>query len=413
MPSPADSLWVLLAAILVLLMTPSLGLFYGGLVRSKNVLSTLMYGFFTVALVSIQWVVLGFSLAFGASTGGWIGSLEHVGLAGVGMSIGEGETIPKALFMMFQMSFAVITPALISGAFVERKRFGAFVLFTLLWATLVYDPIAHWVWNPEGWLFKDGALDFAGGTVVHVSSGISALVCALVIGRRQGYGNGEIRHHDATLTILGAALLWFGWFGFNAGSALAVNNVATNALVTTHCAASAAAIVWLALGAICHKRPSVIGAALGAVAGLVGITPAAGFVSPMSAIAIGMITSAVCFFVTEYVVKGRIDDSLDVFGVHGVGGIVGAILTGVFAAPELTNGSGGLLSGNATQVWLQAKAVLAVALFAGVMTFVILRLIKLVVPIRVSAEQEAAGLDLSQHGEAAYSTLPSVATPAV
>lgn len=397
-----DSLWVMIATILVILMTPALGLFYGGLVRSKNVLSTLMYSFFTVGLVSVQWMLFGFSIAFGESNWGLFGSFNHAGLAGLSLIPDQEGNIPTMLFMAFQMSFAIITPALISGAFVERKRFAAFVVFTLAWATLVYGPIAHWVWAPGGWLYEDGALDFAGGTVVHISSGIAALVCAMFIGRRHGYGQEPMEPHNGTLVIIGAALLWFGWFGFNAGSALAVNEVALNALVATHAAAATAAITWLVLGAVMHNKASVIGAALGAVAGLVGVTPAAGFVEPLSAMAIGMITSAVCFFVTEFVVKGRVDDSLDVFGVHGVGGIVGALLTGVFAAPALTDGAGGLLSGNVAQMWVQIKAVLAVGAYSAFMTFVILCAMRLVLPIRVSEEAEIRGLDLSQHGEAAY-----------
>lgn len=399
-----NALWVMIATVMVLLMTPSLGLFYGGLVRSKNVLSTLMYSFFTVALVSVQWVLFGYTLAFGPSQHGLIGGWDHFGLAGLNLDPQAGTGPGSLLFMAFQMSFAIITPALISGAFVERKRFMAYVIFTLLWATLVYDPIAHWVWQSDGWLAKAGALDFAGGTVVHVSSGISALVCALFIGRRHGFGEESMEPHNATLTILGATLLWFGWFGFNAGSALQVNDIAINALIATHVAASAGAIVWLAVGAVCHKRASVIGAALGAIAGLVGITPAAGFVTPLNAMLIGMCTSAVCFGVTEYLVRGRIDDALDVFGVHGVGGIVGALLTGVFAEPSLTGSAGGLITGDAGQLWLQFKAVLVVAAYAATATAVILVFMRLVLPIRVSVEQEVAGLDLSQHGELAYST---------
>jgi Amt family ammonium transporter len=387
---------------MVLLMTPALGLFYGGLVRRKNVLSTLMYSFFTVALISIQWILLGYSLSFGESTNGLIGSLAHIGLAGVAIEAPADGGIPPMLFMAFQMTFAIITPALISGAFVERKRFGAFVLFTLMWATFVYNPVAHWVWGVGGWLAKDGALDFAGGTVVHITAGVSALVCAILIGRRRGYGTEPMEPHNATMTILGASLLWFGWFGFNAGSALAINGVAVNALITTNTAAAAAAITWLLLSWWYQKKTSVIGAAVGAVAGLVGITPAAGFVTPLSALAIGVITSVCCYYVTEFVIRGRVDDSLDVFGVHGVGGIVGAILTGVFAAPALTGGAGGLLSGNVDQLLVQLKAVVAVGAYAAVATVGILKAIELVLPIRVSESDETAGLDLSQHGERAY-----------
>jgi Amt family ammonium transporter len=399
--SAVNSTWVLISTALVILMTPALGLFYGGLVRKKNVLSTLMYSFFTVALISVQWAMFGYSLSFGKSQAGVIGGFEHVALAGLSLNPTADGEIPSMLFMAFQMSFAIITPALISGSFVERKRFGAYVIFTLLWATLVYNPVAHWIWGKGGWLANSGALDFAGGTVVHITSGISALVCALFIGRRKGFGSDTMEPHNATMTILGAALLWFGWFGFNAGSALGVNRVAINAMIGTHLAAAAAALAWVAACWIIHKRLSVLGAAIGAVAGLVGVTPAAGYVEPLSAIGIGLITSIVCFFFTEFVVRGRVDDSLDVFGVHGVGGIVGALLTGVFASPELTDG-GGLLYGNAAQFLVQCKAVLVVACYAAVATLVILSAMRLILPIRVSARDEEQGLDLSQHGEIAY-----------
>lgn len=400
----ANSVWVLISTALVLLMTPAVGLFYGGLVRRKNVLSTLMYSFLTLALISLQWMFLGYTLSFGDSIGGVIGDLRHVALIGVSLEPTPDGGIPPMLFMAFQMTFAIITPALISGAFVERKRFGAFVIFTLLWSTLVYCPVAHWVWGNGGWLAADGTLDFAGGTVVHITAGVSALVCAMVVGRRRGYGSEPMEPHNATLTILGAALLWFGWFGFNAGSALAINGVAINALVATNAAAAGAAVTWLLHSWLCHQRVSVIGAAIGAVAGLVGVTPAAGFVTPMSGLLIGALTAAVCFFVTEFVVRGRVDDSLDVFGVHGVGGIVGALLTGVFASEALTGGAGGLLTGNFSQVAVQAKAVIVVGAYAGAMTFIILKVMALVAPIRVTEAEESAGLDLSQHGEIAYAT---------
>jgi len=396
----ADTAWILISTALVLLMTPAVGLFYGGLVRKKNVLSTLMYSFFTVAVVSVVWVLAGYTLAFGSSVGGFVGGLDHLGLKGVGTDPIEGQTIPALLFMAFQMTFAIITPALISGAFVERKAFMPFVAFTALWSLLVYSPVAHWVWG-GGWLGNDGALDFAGGTVVHITSGVSALVAAWVIGRRDGFGRDKIEPHNATMTVLGASLLWFGWFGFNAGSALAADGAAANALVTTNSAAAMGAIVWLILGVAHHKRPSVIGAAVGAVAGLVGITPAAGFVSPMSALLIGGLTSAICYSVTEFLIRDRVDDSLDVFGVHGVGGIVGALLTGVFAS-EAIGGTAGAIEGNYMQVVIQLKAVVAAAAYAGGMTFLILKAIELFAPIRVSPEQESAGLDLTIHGEHAY-----------
>ncbi|MDX2193855.1 MAG: ammonium transporter [Gemmatimonadales bacterium] len=403
--SGADTAWVLVSTALVMLMTPALGLFYGGMVRQKNALSTIMHSFFILALVSVQWVLFGYTLAFGPTQGGWIGGLDYLGLRGVGETPNAtySATIPHAAFMAFQMTFAIITPALISGAFAERKKFAAFALFSLLWTTLVYDPVAHWVWADGGWLRKLGALDFAGGTVVHITSGVSALVCALVLGRRMGYGWEPMEPHNATMTILGTGLLWFGWFGFNAGSALAANGLAASALVNTNTAAGAAALAWLAAAWMRHGHPSVLGAAAGAVAGLVGVTPAAGFVTPIGALLIGLVTGLVCFTVTELVVRGRVDDSLDVFGVHGIGGITGALLTGVFAT-KAVNGAGadGLLYGNPSLVGIQAIAVLASAAYAAGMTWGLLKFVNAVVGLRVSAQEEVAGLDASQHGEIAY-----------
>jgi len=399
----ADTTWILVCTGLVLLMTPAVGLFYGGLVRKKNALSTLLYSFGSLAIVSALWIVVGYSLAFGPSIGGVIGSLAHVGLRGLSSEVPADGGIPPMLFMAFQMTFAAITPALISGAFVERKRFIAFFLFVPLWSLLVYCPIAHWVWAEGGWLAGDGALDFAGGTVVHVSSGVAALVCALVVGRRRGFGTEDMTPHNATVTMLGAGLLWFGWFGFNAGSALAADGIAVNALVTTHAAASAGAIAWLVLAWIIHDKPSALGLAVGAVAGLVGITPAAGFVGVIAALAIGALTASACFLVTEMFMRGRIDDSLDVFGVHGVGGIVGALLTGVFATTAVNpGGADGLIAGNPFQVLIQLKAVLVVAVYTAAVTVGILGLIRVAVGLRVSPIEEDAGLDLSQHGERAY-----------
>ena len=392
---------------LVVMMTPAVGLFYGGLVRKKNALSTLAYSFASLAVVSVLWVLIGYTLSFGPSVRGLIGSLEHAGLRGVSATSDDG--LPPLLFMAFQMTFAAITPALITGAFVERKRFAAFIVFLPLWSLLVYCPIAHWVWGPSGWLAGEGAMDFAGGTVVHISSGVAALVCARMVGRRRGYGEADMSPHNAIVTMLGAALLWFGWFGFNAGSALAADGIAVNALVTTHVAASAGCVAWMAMGWMSHKKPTALGAAVGAVAGLVGVTPAAGFVGPLSALAIGAITAACCFFVIEKFLKGRIDDSLDVFGVHGVGGIVGALLTGVFASTAVNpGGTDGLVHGNWGQVLVQAKAVVVVALFSAVMTAVILKAVGLFLPLRVTEAEEEAGLDLSQHGEHAY---PPVGSP--
>lgn len=401
----ADTTWVLVSAALVMLMTPGLAFFYGGLVRQKNVLSTLMHSFFILALISVQWVLWGYSLAFAPSVGGFVGGLDWLGLQGVGMepNADYAATIPHYAFMAFQMMFAIITPALISGAFAERKRFAAFAVFALIWATVVYAPVAHWVWGVGGWIRTLGALDFAGGTVVHITSGVSALVCALVLGKRLGFGQEPMQPHNAVYTLLGTGLLWFGWFGFNAGSSLGANGLAASAFVTTNTAAAAGMLAWLAASWIRHKRPSVIGASAGAIAGLVGITPAAGFVTPMAAIIIGLVTGLACFFAVEYVVRGRVDDALDVFGVHGVGGIVGALLTGNFATTTVNPaGFDGLLYGNPGQLATQAIAVVVVAAYAAVVTFVLLKIIDATIGIRVSEAEEQAGLDESQHGEVAY-----------
>ncbi|HYF61939.1 MAG TPA: ammonium transporter [Herpetosiphonaceae bacterium] len=401
----ADTAWVLLSAALVMLMTPALGLFYGGMVRQKNVLSTLMHSFFMLALISVQWVLVGYSLAFGPDKGGVIGGLEWIGLNGVGIEPNPtyAATIPHQAFMVYQMMFAVITPALISGAFAERKRFKSFIIFSLAWSTLVYDPVAHWVWADGGWLRSLGALDFAGGTVVHITSGVSALVCALVLGRRLGYGKEAMEPHDTTMTFIGTALLWFGWFGFNAGSALGSGGLAVSAFVNTNSAAAMAALAWMTASWLRHKRPSIMGASAGAVAGLVGITPAAGFVTPMGALLIGFFAGAGCFFVVEYVVRGRVDDALDVFGVHGVGGLLGALLVGVFATKAINPaGADGLLLGNVKQLGVQALTVGVVALYSAGMTWGILKVIDLVVGLRVSQDEEKLGLDTTQHGEVAY-----------
>jgi Amt family ammonium transporter len=386
-------------------MTPGLALFYGGLVRQKNVLSTIMHSFFMLGLISVFWVLIGYSLAFGPTIGGFIGGLDWVGLNGVGLepNADYAATIPHQAFMIFQMTFAVITPALISGAFAERKRFKAFVVFTLLWATLVYAPVAHWVWGVGGWIRALGALDFAGGTVVHIISGVSALVCALVLGKRVGYGKEPMQPHNVTMTVLGTALLWFGWFGFNAGSALGSGTLAVSAFVATNTAAAMAALTWMTASWIRHKQPSVLGAACGAVAGLVGITPAAGYVTPMAAIVIGFLAGGGCFIAVELFVRGRVDDALDVFGVHGVGGIIGALATGIFATKTINPaGADGLLYGNPGQLVTQAIAVVAVALYAAGVTWVLLKLVDLLLGLRVSPEEEARGLDVSQHGEVAY-----------
>jgi Amt family ammonium transporter len=401
----ADTAWVLVSAALVMLMTPALGLFYGGLVRQKNALSTIMHSFFILALISVQWALWGYTLAFGPTQGGIIGGLDWLGLRGVGQEPNPTyvATVPHLAFMVYQMMFAVITPALISGAFAERKRFSAFVVFTLLWATLVYDPVAHWVWADGGWIRKLGVLDFAGGTVVHITSGVSALVCAKVLGRRLGYGIEPMEPHNVALTVLGTAMLWFGWFGFNAGSALGASGLAASAFVTTHVAAAVAALAWCAASWLRHKRPSVLGASAGAVAGLVGITPAAGFVTPLGAMVIGLAAGSVCFLVVELLMRGRVDDSLDVFGVHGVGGMLGALLTGVLATKAVNPaGADGALYGNLHQLTVQAIAVLVVTAYSAGVTYGLLKLVNVVVGLRVSPQEEASGLDRSQHGEVAY-----------
>jgi len=401
--SAGDTAWLLMSAALVMLMTPALGFFYGGLVRRKNVLATIMHSFFILCLISVQWVLWGYTLAFGPDKGGIIGGLDWLTLKGVGQEPGPyAATVPHQAFMVFQMMFAVITPALITGAFAERKRFKAFVIFTLLWATFVYDPIAHWVWG-GGWLGQLGALDFAGGTVVHITSGVSALVAALVLGRRVGYGREALEPHDATMTVLGASLLWFGWFGFNAGSAITAGGLAANAFVVTNTAAAMAALTWMTVSWLHKGAPSVLGAAAGAVAGLVAITPASGYVDVSASILIGLGAGIFCYTAIQLTKRLRVDDALDVFGVHGVGGAWGAIATGLFATVAV-NGAAkdGLLAGNPGQLGIQAIAVGASILYSAVMTFVILKLIDVFVGLRVPESEEVLGLDASQHREAAY-----------
>jgi ammonium transporter, Amt family len=399
-----DTAFVLVAAALVMLMTPGLALFYGGMVRRKNALATLMQSFICLGLVSIQWALIGYSLAF-AKGSPFLGSLAYLGLHGVGAAPNSdyAATIPHQAFMIYQAMFAVITPALISGGFAERMKFSAYVLFILLWSTLVYDPLAHWVWGAGGWLNNMKALDFAGGTVVHISSGVSALVCVLVIGKRRGYPNEEMRPHNLTMTLLGPGLLWFGWFGFNGGSALAANGLAVNAFVVTNMAAASAALAWMFIEWIHRGEPTVLGAASGAVAGLVGITPASGFVAVLPAIAIGIVTSAVCYVAVMAKPRFGYDDSLDTFGVHGVGGTVGALLTGVFASTLINpNGANGLLAGHPAQMLPQLLGVLSTVAYAAVMTFVILKVVDAIVGLRVKEQAEEEGLDISQHGELAY-----------
>jgi Amt family ammonium transporter len=399
-----NTAWLLVATAMVMVMLPGLALFYGGLVRRKNVLSTIMHSFFGLALVSVVWVLIGFTIAFGPDVDGLglIGGLDFAGFMGVGLepSTVYGTTIPFVLFAGFQLMFAAITPALITGAFAERKRFASFVIFTVLWSVLVYSPLAHWVWSTDGWLFKLGVLDYAGGTVVHIASGVSAFVVAMMIGRRT-VTEERMEPHDVPMTVLGAGLLWFGWFGFNASSALGATGQAANALLVTNTAAAAATITWV-LASYFHKRKvSVIGAACGAVAGLVAITPASGFVTAGGALAIGLMAGGVCYSATLLRERLKIDDALDVFAVHGVGGTLGAVATGIFAVGAI-GGVSGAIEGNIGQVGIQLVAVAATYLFAGISTFVIVRIVDAILGIRISVSDEEVGLDLSTHGEAAY-----------
>ncbi|MCE9574795.1 MAG: ammonium transporter [Deltaproteobacteria bacterium] len=390
-----DTAWLLVSTALVMLMTPGLALFYGGMVQGKNVLSTFMHSFFALGIVSIQWAVIGYSLSFGDDVGGFIGGTNFALLHDVGVD-GAGRTVPHLLFMMYQGMFAIITPALISGAFAERMKFSAYCLFTLAWTTLVYDPVAHWVWHPDGWLAKLGALDFAGGAVVHLSSGVSALIVAIILGKRAGYPHTRHQPHNLTMTILGAGLLWFGWFGFNAGSALKADGSAVTALVTTHLAAAAGALSWGFVEMLRIKKVTMLGVASGLVAGLVAITPAAGFVSPMSAIWIGLAAGVVCYGGVLIKSKAGYDDALDAFGVHGIGGALGAVLTGVFAVEV------GGLDGHWDKVGIQLLSIGAVAAYAGVVTVVLLLIIKALIGLRVDAETENEGLDGALHGETGY-----------
>lgn len=389
-----------------MLMTPGLALFYGGMVRGKNVLGTIMQSYIILALITLEWVLWGYSLSFGPDHGGIIGGLDWFGLRGVGMEPHEtyGPTIPHYAFMIFQCMFAVITPALITGAFAERMKFISFLLFTVLWATFVYNPLAHWVWGSGGWMAKMGALDFAGGTAVHLSSGVSALAAALFVGRRLGYGSTAYIPHNLPMTITGAALLWFGWFGFNAGSALAANGLAASAFVVTHIASAVAAFSWLLVEWIHRGKPTTLGAASGAVAGLVAITPGSGFVGPVSAILIGGVAGMICYGGVMLKGKLRYDDSLDVVGIHGLGGTWGALATGLFASKTVNPaGSDGLFFGYPGQLGIQFVAVVATIVFAFVMTLIILKVVDWVAGIRVSDDEEERGMDISLHDEKGYS----------
>jgi Amt family ammonium transporter len=403
-----DTAWMLAATALVMIMLPGLALFYGGLVRRKNVLSTIMHSFFGLAIVSIVWVLVGFSLAFGPDANlfgipGLVGNLDFVGFFNVGLepSTIYATTIPFVLFAAFQLMFAAITPALITGAFAERKRFASFVLFTVLWSIVVYSPIAHWVWASDGWLFKLGALDFAGGTVVHASSGLSALIVAVLIGRRVVNGD-RMEPHDVPMTVLGAGLLWFGWFGFNAGSAVAANGLAASAFLVTNTAAAAATLTWVGASYLHKRKVSVVGAACGAVAGLVAITPASGFVTAGGAIVIGLVAGGLCYSATLLRERIKVDDALDVFAVHGVGGTFGAVATGVLATSAIQANYRGLIDGNPGQVLTQLVAVGATIAYAVVATFVIVKLVDVILGLRISAKDEELGIDLATHGEVAY-----------
>jgi len=404
MINAGDTAWVLISTALVILMTPALAFFYGGMVRKKNILSTLMLSVVILCLITLQWVLYGYSIAFGTDKGGIIGGLNWLGLIGVGQTPNTdyAATIPHLAFMVFQLAFAVITPALITGAFVERINFSGFLVFTLLWATFVYDPVAHWVWGMGGWLRNMGALDFAGGTVVHITAGISALAVALVIGKRKGYRKYPMEPSNIPLTVLGAFLLWFGWFGFNGGSALSCGGLASSALVVTNIAAAAAGFTWMIISWI-HKRPSVLGLATGAVVGLVAITPASGFVGPLSAMVIGSVAAIISYYSILLRTKSELDDSLDVFACHGMGGITGALLTGVFAQKAVNPaGANGLLFGNPAQLGVQAVAVATVAVFSFMVSYVLAKVIDAVFSLRVKPEEEDIGLDITQHAESAY-----------
>lgn len=400
-----DTAFVLLSAAFVMLMTPGLAMFYGGMVRKKNVLGTIMHSFVAIAVVSVQWILIGYSLSFGPDINGIIGGLDWIGLKGVGLlpNPDYAPTIPHMAFMIYQAMFAVITPALISGAFAERMKFSSFLLFTLLWTTLVYDPVAHWVWGTGGWMKNMGALDFAGGIVVHITSGISALAAALFMGKRKGFMREPMQPHNLPMTVLGAGLLWFGWFGFNAGSALSSGGLSTMAFVSTHIAAVSATLVWVVIEWFHRGKPTMFGVATGSIAGLATITPASGFVGPMPALVIGLLAGGVCYMALN--MKGRLgyDDSLDAFGVHGVGGILGTVGAGLFAEKIINpSGADGLFFGNPHQIVVQITAIAAVVIYSFAVTLILMKLIDWGMGLRVSEEDELLGLDLSQHEESGY-----------
>ncbi|MBN1309797.1 MAG: ammonium transporter [Anaerolineae bacterium] len=400
-----DTAWILVAIALVMMMTPALAFFYGGMVRRKNILSTLNLSFIVLGVISVQWVLFGYTLAFGPSQGGLFGGMNFAGLLGVGGAPNAtyADNIPHLAFAAYQMMFAIITPALITGAFVERVRFKTFLVFTLLWATLIYDPVAHWVWGDGGFLREFGALDFAGGTVVHITAGFAALAFALAIGPRKGFGKAPMEPSRIPYTVLGAGLLWMGWFGFNGGSALAADGLAIQAVVTTNTAAAAASLVWMFLSWGVDDKPSILGIATGAVVGLVAITPAAGFVTPLAAMVIGGVAAAISYFAIRLRQRIGLDESLDVWACHGMGGVWGALATGLFATTKVnTGGADGLFYGNPNQLMVQAATAVLVMVFSFVLTFVIAKVLDRVMGLRVTADEEEVGLDISEHGERIY-----------
>jgi Amt family ammonium transporter len=406
--SSGDTAWLLVSSALVMLMTPGLALFYGGMVRRKNVLSTIMMSFIALGLVGLLWVLYGYSLSFSPDNGSFIGGLDFIGLRNVGQEPSPlyASTVPHLAFMIFQAMFAIITVALITGAVVERLRFGSLLVFSALWLTLIYCPVAHWVWGNGGWLARLGVLDFAGGSVVHINAGVSALALVMLLGRRRGFPQEPMEPNNIPMVVLGAGLLWFGWFGFNAGSALASNGLAASAFVATNTAAATAAFTWMILSWL-HKRPTVLGTVTGAIAGLATITPAAGFVTPLAGIPIGIVAAITCYYIMLLLkTKLGFDDSLDVFAIHGVGGILGMLATGIFATLAINSGGAdGLLAGNGTQFLKQLLGVVAVGAYAFVGTWILGKLVDVTIRLRVGQTEETVGLDLSQHGERAYGGL--------
>jgi Amt family ammonium transporter len=403
--NPGDTAWILISAALVMLMTPGLALFYGGMVRTKNVLGTIMQSFMIIALISVQWMLFGYSLSFGPSVAGIIGDLSWFGLNGVGLAPNPdyAGTVPHQAFMIFQAMFAIITPALLMGAIAERMKFKTFFVFTLLWATLVYDPIAHWVWGSGGWIRQMGGLDFAGGIVVHMSSGVSALAAALLVGKRKGFGTEPMAPHSLPMTITGAGILWFGWFGFNAGSAISAGMLSTSAFVVTHIAGAAGALSWAVVEWVYKGKPTTLGAASGAVAGLATITPASGFVGPMTALFIGLTAGVFCYLGVVWKNKFGYDDSLDVVGIHGVGGTWGVLAVGLFATKAVNDaGNNGFFFGNPGLLGVQALAVAVAWVYSFLVTVILLKILDWTMGLRVSEEEEDSGLDLSQHNEMGY-----------